>query len=732
MGKLKNNVKRLCIYFFYEQDGIVDEYVLDCLRQLSEHVEKTVFVSNSKLTPESLKSLKALSSVQVEQRSNEGFDVWAYKHGINKVGWKKLETFDEVIFMNFTIVGPIYPLSEMFDEMDSRNIDFWGINVHAGEKFDPWGIMPEGYIPRHLQSHFLAVRSEMLKSEIFQNYWDSMRPIVSYQQAIGYHEAIFTKTFSDAGFKWSSYVDTQYLEKLVSYPLMFMPREVIINQRAPFFKRKALFLPTTEYMGVTSGMPAAETVDCVQEIGYDLSKVIPNITRSANQYDIRQALNAVSIFDSTTPVGKIMPKDSIAFSAFLTDKLHSFALEMYLPAIINSVGEVDLIVFGKESDAIEQQLEKFSRYGVKIIRGDFSTFLDSVNKLSQTTEVVGTAIFSDPVGSEKGLSELEYVRYGLEALFQSKQLIDKSVNELINNPVYGAFVAPRAVHNGYDKRWTYWEQLYKRVKTFMDAIGSRVSVDVKYPPLESPNGVYLIRSDVLRELPWKKIKGLLASLSTKVAQNVFALSIPYLVQHRGLVAAYGMSDKVARNNMVIMEYKRLNLTVNVDDIPQARKQKDSLEPGIVYIGVDEGFSENSKLEVNPSHVGEAKRITYTFNITKSSNSIRFDPVNNKGVVCSGVRALINGSKVPITPLNASVQNEKGDLFVTDDPQYIIHHKINKGDEVSISFDSLEPFTYLDFVPAPSSKSVHEFGGPVGAFLQKTSEGRISRYKRKLW
>ncbi|MFD1903714.1 rhamnan synthesis F family protein [Paenibacillus rhizoplanae] len=38
--------------------------------------------------------------------------------------------------------------------------------------------------------------------------------INSYEEAIGFHEAIFhKKTFSDKGFKWDVYVNTNDLEK---------------------------------------------------------------------------------------------------------------------------------------------------------------------------------------------------------------------------------------------------------------------------------------------------------------------------------------------------------------------------------------------------------------------------------------------------------------------------------------------------------------------------------------
>ncbi len=38
---------------------------------------------------------------------------------------EKLVKFDEMIMMNFTIMGPVYPLNEMFECMDAKDLDFW-------------------------------------------------------------------------------------------------------------------------------------------------------------------------------------------------------------------------------------------------------------------------------------------------------------------------------------------------------------------------------------------------------------------------------------------------------------------------------------------------------------------------------------------------------------------------------------------------------------------------------
>lgn len=155
-------------------------------------------ICNGELQEEGRKTLEQYGQVMV--RENKGFDVWAYKTALETYGWDKLQEYDEVIMMNSTIMGPVFPLKETFDKMDARDVDFWGITEYAKQMCDPSGCCKYGYIPTHIQSHFIVCRRSLISSREFQEYWDEMPMIHSYWEAVGKHEMIFTKHFEDLGF----------------------------------------------------------------------------------------------------------------------------------------------------------------------------------------------------------------------------------------------------------------------------------------------------------------------------------------------------------------------------------------------------------------------------------------------------------------------------------------------------------------------------------------------------
>ena len=118
-------MKRLMIYFIYDKDGIVDNYIPYFLSSFKPYCEEICIVVNGFLTEESKQKLEKVSS-QILIRENKGLDVGAYKYGLNHYGFKNIkENFDEVILTNFTLFGPCFPLDDMFKNIEEQDCDWW-------------------------------------------------------------------------------------------------------------------------------------------------------------------------------------------------------------------------------------------------------------------------------------------------------------------------------------------------------------------------------------------------------------------------------------------------------------------------------------------------------------------------------------------------------------------------------------------------------------------------------
>lgn len=202
-------MRRACLFSFYDKDGIVDDYIVYFLKELSKHAERIIFFSNGKLDDEQKAKILPITE-EIKIRPNEGFDVMAYKEGLQLLDYDWGHQFDEVLMVNDTCFGPLFPFSELFGEMAKRDCDFWGVTAH--QEMTPNPLTGKGVLPYHLNANFIAVRDKMLHSKEFRDYWEALNPAADYISAILSHEAFFTQKFSNLGFKSSCYIDAKNME----------------------------------------------------------------------------------------------------------------------------------------------------------------------------------------------------------------------------------------------------------------------------------------------------------------------------------------------------------------------------------------------------------------------------------------------------------------------------------------------------------------------------------------
>ena len=161
--------KRLSIFFFYDKDGVVRDYVIFYLKNLKKISSYLFVVVNGILTEESRHRLETCCDEYVI-RENKGFDVWAYRFSLDYIGWNNVRAYEQLVLCNFTCYGPIYPFEEMFSKMAEREVDFWGAVKHPEQKNY---LLPNnrGWINEHIMSYFIVINKNMLRSDDFYQYW---------------------------------------------------------------------------------------------------------------------------------------------------------------------------------------------------------------------------------------------------------------------------------------------------------------------------------------------------------------------------------------------------------------------------------------------------------------------------------------------------------------------------------------------------------------------------------
>lgn len=281
--KLENNPKRACIYFIYDKDGIIDNYIIYQLQALRPHITFLHCVINGKLTFDGRKALEKIAD-EVYIRENKGNDIGAYKAAIEYIGWKKLGEYDELVLMNNTCFGPVYPFKECFDWAKNRDIAIWGLTY--GPKAD-W-LHTKSYLhyntkQTHIQSYFVVFRKPLLSSNLLITFFDSIPNDTDYVHSVCVYEYALPGYFEEQGYQSAVYCD----DKDGNYPLLHNPLHLMLTYRMPLFKKRSFFHHYTDILNNTAGEATVRLINFLQnETDYDMDLVWDSILRTASLSDL--------------------------------------------------------------------------------------------------------------------------------------------------------------------------------------------------------------------------------------------------------------------------------------------------------------------------------------------------------------------------------------------------------------------------------------------------------------
>lgn len=208
--------KRLLIYTIFESEKQLQEYKVLFLEGLLPFADRVEIVVNGTLPENDLKLLAKYGNVQ--QRENKGYDAGAFQFGILSLSYQELQQFDQLLLVNDTNIGPLSDLAEVFKRMDSKKLDFWGMSFGEVQP-DFTGMNPYGFIPEHLQSYFLVIEHSLLKDKLFYHYWQNLPDTSSRNAAIGRHETVFTRYFSNRGYVYDAVVKDGTDSPIYIHPL---------------------------------------------------------------------------------------------------------------------------------------------------------------------------------------------------------------------------------------------------------------------------------------------------------------------------------------------------------------------------------------------------------------------------------------------------------------------------------------------------------------------------------
>jgi lipopolysaccharide biosynthesis protein len=553
-------LRRACIFFFYDAEGIVDDYVVFFLRKLGEFARTIHFYSNGPLSRDSEIKLQGVVD-DVVIRPNVGFDVLAYKRGLERIEYNRDGLYDEVLMVNYTCYGPVYPFSELFEEMESRDCDFWGVSAHA--EMTPNPLTGAGTLPYHLNAHFIGVRAGMLGSHSFRHYWDNMSVPSSYVEAIMSHEARFTEHFGNLGYKVSCYLNKR--DYGTHYPAMLDLDETLID-RNPLIKRRAFFHDPRFFEHFGADLPRALDI-LAKTSNYDPELIWRNAVRQAELRTLNTNAGLTSVLpdvrlEVNEPLYSYGPV-AVCAHVYYTDMLEEiFSLTDTIPVPYDFIATTD--TEAKKAIIIQAAANRknIQNVTVRIVednRGrDMSALFISCRDLflDDRYSLVCRLHTKKTPHLAAGRGNL-FKRHMFENLLNSEGYTTNVLDMFHDNPWIGVAVPP-LVQISYGTMGHAWYTNREKAEEIKKLLGLKVPFDPD-TPVGAFGTMFWFRPVALRKLfshPWKwtdynaephHVDGGLAHVQERL--------ICYVAQDAGYTTQQIINSHLAGWNYAMMEYK---------------------------------------------------------------------------------------------------------------------------------------------------------------------------------
>ncbi len=210
------------IYVTFDRQARVPDFVVAQVAALAACGRRVTVVSNSPALP-AAQAAKLVPHVrEIVHRRNIGHDFGAWRDGLARIG--PLDACNSLLLMNDSCFGPLSDLAIVEQRGRDSLRDVFGIT-------DSWA---HAY---HVQSYYLRLSAKVLRSSVFERFWQSLLISQPRSMVISHGEIRLTQTMLAAGFTAGAlcpYVDMAALARKQAAACLkesdLLPRELAYLQ----------------------------------------------------------------------------------------------------------------------------------------------------------------------------------------------------------------------------------------------------------------------------------------------------------------------------------------------------------------------------------------------------------------------------------------------------------------------------------------------------------------------
>ncbi len=470
-------MRRLGIFMIYDEQGIFDEYIYYMLDDMMQYFDRLVIACNGKMDSDARRRLEQYTD-EILGRDNTGFDFGAWKEIIiDYLGVGCIREYDELVLFNDSFFGPITSFGNVFEKMESMDLDFWGLSVH-GEVETVRSLCPYGYRPRYIQTYFVSFQKRILEDYSFENYWKNIPAFETFLEAGEKGSAVLTKYFEDLGFKWGVYSDTSDLETIRENNICqhaFNTYQLITERQYPIIKRKSFILGKRRFLKNNTGQDLIKALEYIEnETEYNTDYIYKHLIRRFNMAELKETMNWYYILPSKFVLNnKSVDDKKVLIIAEIGDDFclnNNMNLLLALPEeimlMVNYVSDVrqDIMRMKERKNCFLKEIKKDESFFEHVSWKDVENY-DYVCLLSNSNDVVDKSFV---VG--KALQESSW-----ENLIPSYEYIQNIICVFEANKFLGVLGTPSCHHSTlFMKEVVDWRENYEMITSLLDKLGISV------------------------------------------------------------------------------------------------------------------------------------------------------------------------------------------------------------------------------------------------------------------
>lgn len=296
----RSSVRRICLFAGYDAEGVVDDYVVDYVRELSRYAD-VHYWADAEMPTSELAKLDGITVTARAERHGE-YDFGSYRRLVDAVGWATIESYDELLLVNDSCFL-LRPLEDVFATMDARPADWWGLQATKGiaqtrEKATRLFREPiplesvraklidafeADYVYDFLVgSYFLAYRKPVIADPEFRRYLASVTRQDSKRSIVKKYEIGLTRWLIHHGHTFDTYISKLYPFHPIFTDWYFR----LVGEGFPVLKR--FFLTENHYHVPNLWTWESRVLERVPDV--DLAPFRRNLQRVAGEEQLRRTL----------------------------------------------------------------------------------------------------------------------------------------------------------------------------------------------------------------------------------------------------------------------------------------------------------------------------------------------------------------------------------------------------------------------------------------------------------